>query len=89
MAAAQYFSELFDTELAAAHQETTRELASAQKVAHVLHFICSSCYIPGKQEWRGVLKATGFSHQGLLAKVSTAGGFRSYGQTPRRCDRPL
>jgi Zn-finger nucleic acid-binding protein len=49
-AAAQYFSELFDSELTAAHQETMRDLAAARKVAHVLRFISPSCYIPGKQE---------------------------------------
>jgi uncharacterized protein len=50
-AAAQYFSELFDSELAAAHAETMQDLATARKVAHVLRFICPSYYIPGKQEW--------------------------------------
>jgi uncharacterized protein len=50
-AAAQYFSELFDTELAAAHGETMRDLATARKVAHVLRFISPSYYIPGKQDW--------------------------------------
>jgi uncharacterized protein len=50
-AAARYFSELFDSELAAAHAETMQDLATARKVAHVLRFICPSYYIPGKQEW--------------------------------------
>lgn len=50
-ASAQYFSELFDSELAAAHQDTMQDLATARKVAHVLRFICPSYYIPGKQEW--------------------------------------
>jgi Zn-finger nucleic acid-binding protein len=50
-AAAQYFSELFDSELAAEHAETMQDLATARKVAHVLRFISPSYYIPGKQEW--------------------------------------
>ena len=50
-AAQRYFSELFDTELAAAHKETEEDLARAQKVAYVLRFICPSYYIPGKQDW--------------------------------------
>jgi uncharacterized protein len=50
-AAAQYFSELFDSELAAAHAETMQDLATARKVSHVLRFICPSYYSPGKQDW--------------------------------------
>jgi Zn-finger nucleic acid-binding protein len=51
LAAAQYFSELFDSELAAAHSETQEDLESAQRIAHIFRFICPSYYIPGKQEW--------------------------------------
>ncbi len=50
-AAQQYFSELFDSELAAAHAETEEDLRRAQKIAHIFRFICPSYYIPGKQEW--------------------------------------
>ena len=51
LAAAHYFSELFDPELAAAHAETLEDLERAQRIAHVFRFICPSYYIPGKQEW--------------------------------------
>ena len=51
LAAAQYFSELFDPELAAAHGETMEDLERAQRIAYVFRFICPSYYIPGKQEW--------------------------------------
>jgi len=50
-AAAQYFSELFDPELAVAHAETAEDLERAQRIAHIFRFICPSYYIPGKQEW--------------------------------------
>lgn len=50
-AAAQYFSELFDPELVAAHAETEKDLESARRVARILRFICPSYYIPGKQDW--------------------------------------
>jgi uncharacterized protein len=50
-AAAQYFSELFDPELIAAHSETMEDLESAQRIAYIFRFICPSYYIPGKQEW--------------------------------------
>ena len=50
-AAAQYFSELFDSELAAARAKTEEDLQRAQRIAHIFRFICPSRYIPGKQEW--------------------------------------
>jgi Zn-finger nucleic acid-binding protein len=50
-AAAQYFSELFDPELAAVHAETVEDLERAQRIAYIFRFICPSYYIPGKQEW--------------------------------------
>jgi uncharacterized protein len=50
-AAAQYFSELFDSELAAAHAQTQKDLERAQRIAYIFRFICPSYYIPGKQEW--------------------------------------
>ena len=50
-AAAQYFSELFDPELAARHAGTMEDLKKAQRIAHMFRFICPSYYIPGKQEW--------------------------------------
>lgn len=49
-AAQRYFSELFDTELAAAHRETEEDLARAQRFAYVLRFICPRYYVPGKQD---------------------------------------
>ena len=48
-AAARYFSELFDNELAAEHAKTMEDLEAAHRVAHVLRFICPSYYIPGKR----------------------------------------
>ncbi len=51
LAAARYFSELFDPELAVAHAETAEELERARRIAHVYRFISPSYYIPGKQEW--------------------------------------
>jgi Zn-finger nucleic acid-binding protein len=50
-AAAQYFSELFDSELAAAHSETEEDLERARRIAYIFRFISPSYYIPGKQEW--------------------------------------
>jgi Zn-finger nucleic acid-binding protein len=50
-AAAEYFSELFDPELAAAHAETVEDLERARRIAYIFRFICPSYYIPGKQEW--------------------------------------
>jgi Zn-finger nucleic acid-binding protein len=50
-AAAEYFSELFDPELATAHAETVEELERARRIAYIFRFICPSYYIPGKQEW--------------------------------------
>jgi uncharacterized protein len=51
LATQQYFSELFDAELAAARGETREDLEAAQQVAHILRFISPSYYIPGKQDW--------------------------------------
>ncbi len=50
-AAAEYFSELFDPELAAAHAKTEEELARARRIAHAFRFISPSYYIPGEQDW--------------------------------------
>lgn len=50
-AAAEYFSELFDSELAAAHAETEEDLARARKISHAFRFISPSYYIPGEQQW--------------------------------------
>ena len=50
-AAAEYFSELFDPELAAAHAETEEDLARARRIAHAFRFISPSYYIPGEQDW--------------------------------------
>jgi Zn-finger nucleic acid-binding protein len=61
-AAAQYFSELFDPELNAAHGETMQDLATARKDAPVLRFISPSYYVPGKQKWG---RSEGMRHWGL------------------------
>lgn len=45
-AAEEYFSELFDNQLAAMKTES-----KAQKFANMFRFICPSHYIPGKQDW--------------------------------------
>jgi len=50
-AASEYFSEVFGSELAAAHAKSQEELARAQRIAHAFRFICPSYYIPGKQDW--------------------------------------
>lgn len=50
-AAEEYFSDLFDPELALARTESAEDLARAQRFAHALRFLCPSFYAPGKQEW--------------------------------------
>jgi Zn-finger nucleic acid-binding protein len=50
-AADAYFSEMFDPQLAAAHAESTADLARARKFAHAFRFVCPSWYMPGKQDW--------------------------------------
>jgi len=50
-AANEYFSELFDNQLAAMKAESKAKLEKAQKFANMFRFICPSHYIPGKQDW--------------------------------------
>ena len=50
-AAKEYFSELFDNQLAAMKAQGTEELKKAQKIAGMFRFICPTNYIPGKQDW--------------------------------------
>jgi Zn-finger nucleic acid-binding protein len=49
-AAAEYFSEIFDSQLAV-HAETEEDLARARRIAYVFRFLCPSYYVPGKQDW--------------------------------------
>lgn len=46
----RYFDDTFGPELQKMQKESAEKLASAQKFAHALRFICPSYYIPGKQE---------------------------------------
>lgn len=50
-AARQYFSEIFDNQLAAMKAEGEDKLEKAQKIAKIFRFVCPSNYIPGKQDW--------------------------------------
>jgi Zn-finger nucleic acid-binding protein len=50
-AAQEYFSELFDPDLAVARAQTMEDLRKAQRIAHAFRFICPSYYIPGEQDW--------------------------------------
>ncbi len=50
-AAREYFSELFDPDLAVARAQTKEELQKAQRIARAFRFICPSYYIPGEQDW--------------------------------------
>jgi Zn-finger nucleic acid-binding protein len=47
----EYFSELFDNQLAAMKVEEEAKVAKARKFANMFRFICPSYYIPGKQDW--------------------------------------
>ena len=49
-AAREYFSELFDPDLAAAGAQTREELRKAQRIARAFRFICPSYYVPGEQD---------------------------------------
>lgn len=51
-AAAAYFDELFDSQLAAMRAESEQGRDRAARFAHALRFITPSYYIPGDQEWR-------------------------------------
>ena len=50
-AAQEYFSELFDPNLAVARAKTMEDLRKARRIAHAFRFICPSYYIPGEQDW--------------------------------------
>ena len=50
-AAAEYFSEVFGPEFAAAHAQTEEDLARARRIAYAFRFISPSYYVPGKQDW--------------------------------------
>lgn len=50
-AAEEYFSEIFDGQLAAMRAESEAKLEHARKIAWIFRFICPSYYIPGKQKW--------------------------------------
>jgi Zn-finger nucleic acid-binding protein len=48
-AAKQYFSEVFDNQLAAMKAESESKLNKARKISNMFRFICPSYYVPGKQ----------------------------------------
>jgi Zn-finger nucleic acid-binding protein len=50
-AAEDYFSKIFDGELAKTRKKSKDALERAKKVASLFRFICPSYYIPGKQSW--------------------------------------
>jgi Zn-finger nucleic acid-binding protein len=50
-AAQEYFSELFDPDLAVARAQTIEELKKARRIAHAFRFICPSYYTTGEQDW--------------------------------------
>jgi uncharacterized protein len=50
-AALEYYSEMFDPDLAVEHARTMSDLEKARKVAHAFRFICPSYYMPGEQDW--------------------------------------
>ena len=50
-AALEYYSEMFDPELAVTQARTMSDLEKARKVANAFRFICPSYYVPGEQDW--------------------------------------
>ena len=50
-AAQEYFTELFDPDLAVERAKTMEDLRKARRIAHTFRFICPSYYIPGEQDW--------------------------------------
>jgi Zn-finger nucleic acid-binding protein len=50
-AAEGYFSEIFDTHLAAMRAKGQEQAERARNIARIFRFICPSYYIPGKQDW--------------------------------------
>jgi Zn-finger nucleic acid-binding protein len=49
-AAEELFSEMFDSKIAVARQESKEKLVKAQSFAQAFRFICPSYFIPGKQD---------------------------------------
>jgi hypothetical protein len=47
----EYFSELFDPDLAVERAKTMEDLRKARRIAYAFRFICPSYYIPGEQDW--------------------------------------
>jgi len=50
-AAEEYFSEIFDKELAEMRAKSAEQAERVRKIARMFRFICPSYYIPGKQAW--------------------------------------
>ena len=50
-AADEYFSEIFDTQLAKMRAKSDDHAERARTIARIFRFICPSYYIPGKQAW--------------------------------------
>jgi hypothetical protein len=50
-AAQEYFSELFDPNLAVARAKTMEDLRKARRIACAFRFICPNYYISGEQDW--------------------------------------
>lgn len=50
-AALEYYSEMFDPNIAVKRAQTMSDLKKARKVAHAFRFICPSYYMPGEQDW--------------------------------------
>ncbi len=50
-AAVAYFSEIFDTQLAAMRAQSDEQAIRARRIARIFRFLCPSYYLAGKQEW--------------------------------------
>lgn len=50
-AAAEYYDEVFGTELSAMKAKRKEESGKVRRFANMFRFICPSYYIPGKQKW--------------------------------------
>lgn len=50
-AAEEYFSEIFDKQLAEMRGKSEEQAERARKIAWLFRFICPSYYLPGKQTW--------------------------------------
>jgi Zn-finger nucleic acid-binding protein len=50
-AAEEYFSAVFDRELAAMREEGNEKVAKARSIARIFRTICPSYYLRGKQDW--------------------------------------